>query len=104
VEHIVVFVTAPDEQVAADIARTLVEERFAGCVNIVRSVRSIYSWEGRIEDDSEVLMIIKTKKEMFPRVEKRVKELHPYSVAEIISFPIIEGSKEYLDWLDTVTY
>ncbi len=103
-QHVVVFVTAPDEQIAADIARTLVEERFAGCVNIVRSVRSIYSWEGRIEDDSEVLMIIKTKAEMFPRVERRVKEMHPYSVPEIISIPIDEGSKEYLDWLNSVTY
>jgi len=103
-DYIVIFVTTPDEYIASDIAKTLVEERFAGCVNIIKSVRSIYTWEGDIEDDTEALMIIKTKKGMFKRIETRIKELHPYTVPEIIAFPIIDGSKEYIEWLKSVVY
>ncbi|NOZ25903.1 MAG: divalent-cation tolerance protein CutA [Nitrospirae bacterium] len=95
----VVFITAPDEEEAARIARTLVEERLAGCVNIVKGIRSIYSWEGKIEDEHEVLMVVKTSTDRFASLEKRVKELHSYSVPEIISLSITEGSTEYLKWL-----
>ncbi len=102
-EYIVVFVTAPDEEVAATIARSIVEERLAGCVNIIKGVRSIYSWEGRIEDDPEVLMIVKTKEALFESLKKRISDLHPYSVPEIISFKIDAGSEEYLNWLKDVT-
>jgi periplasmic divalent cation tolerance protein len=98
-EYVVIFITAPDEEEAARIARTIVEERLAGCVNIIKGVRSIYSWEGKVEDEDEVLMVVKTKKTLFSAVEKRVKELHSYSVPEIISIPLIEGSEEYLKWL-----
>ncbi|MEC4686126.1 MAG: divalent-cation tolerance protein CutA [Nitrospirota bacterium] len=99
-EYSVVFITAPDEEEAARIARTIVEERLAGCVNIVKGIRSIYSWEGKIEDEHEVLMIVKTKRALFTVLEKRVKELHSYSVPEIISLPLVEGSEDYLKWLD----
>ncbi|HDH00261.1 MAG TPA: divalent-cation tolerance protein CutA [Nitrospirae bacterium] len=102
-EHIVVLITVPDEDTAAKIARTLVEERFAGCVNIIKGVRSIYSWEGKIEDEPEVLMIVKTKKRLFNNLQQRVKDLHPYSVPEIIATPITEGAIEYIDWLRDVT-
>lgn len=102
-EALIVFITAPEEDVAAGIARTLVTERLAGCVNIVRNVRSIYSWEGKIEDDAEVLMIIKTRRTLFADIEKRVRELHPYTVPEIVGFPIAEGSRDYLGWLEGVT-
>ncbi|VAX28700.1 Periplasmic divalent cation tolerance protein cutA [hydrothermal vent metagenome] len=98
-EYAVVFITAPDEEEAARIARIIVEERIAGCVNIVKGIRSIYSWEGKVEDEHEVLMIVKTKRELFTELEKRVKELHSYSVPEIISLPVMEGSPEYLEWL-----
>ncbi|GBE36656.1 divalent-cation tolerance protein CutA [bacterium BMS3Bbin07] len=98
-EYSVVFITAPDEEEAARIARTIVEERLAGCVNIVKGIRSIYSWEGKVEDEHEVLMIVKTKRDLFNALEKRVKELHSYSVPEIISLPLVEGSEEYLSWL-----
>jgi len=98
-EYSVVFITAPDEEEAARIARIIVEERIAGCVNIVKGIRSIYSWEGKVEDEHEVLMIVKTNRELFTELEKRVKELHSYSVPEIISLPVMEGSPEYLEWL-----
>ncbi len=98
-EYAVVFITVPDEEEAARIARTIVEERLAGCVNIVKGIRSIYSWEGKVVDEHEVLMIVKTKRVLFTELEKRVKGLHSYSVPEIISLPIIEGSEGYMEWL-----
>lgn len=102
-DEIVVFITASNEDEAAKIARTLVEARLAGCVNIIKNIRSIYSWQGKIEDEAEVLMIVKTQKPLFDALMKKVKELHSYTVPEIIAMPIIEGSEDYLKWLKEVT-
>jgi periplasmic divalent cation tolerance protein len=102
-EAIVVYITAPNEDEAARIAKTIVEERLAGCVNIVKGIRSIYSWQGKIGDDSEVLMITKTQRHLFELLKRRVKELHSYTVPEIIALPVIEGSEDYLNWLKEVT-
>lgn len=99
----VVLITAPNEDEAVKISKTLVEEKLAGCVNIVKNVRSIYSWQGKIEDDSEVLMIVKTKADLFEELEKRVKSIHSYTVPEIIGVKIKKGSENYLKWLDEVT-
>ncbi len=100
---IVVLITAPGEDDAVKISRTLVEERLAACVNIVTGVRSVFSWEGKVEDEPEVLMIVKTQEELFERLSERVKELHPYSVPEVIALPISQGLKEYMDWMGDVT-
>jgi periplasmic divalent cation tolerance protein len=102
-DEIVVFITAPNEDESAKIARALVEARIAGCVNIIKNIRSIYSWEGKIEDEDEVFMIVKTRKELFKSLAGKVRELHSYSVPEIIAFPIVEGSEDYLQWLREVT-
>lgn len=102
-EGYVIFVTTSTEDEAYKIARSIVEERLAGCVNIVRNIRSIYSWEGKIEDDTEALMIIKTKTGLFQDLMKRIKELHTYSVPEVIALPIVDGSEDYLRWLKEVT-
>jgi periplasmic divalent cation tolerance protein len=67
-ENVVVFITAPNEEEAAGIARTLVEEKLAACVNIILGIRSIYSWEGRVEDDTEMLLIVKTREALFDRL------------------------------------
>lgn len=101
--YMVVFITVPNEEEAAKIAKTLVEEKLAGCVNIIKGVRSIYFWQGKVEDESELLMIIKTKSHLFKELEKRVKEIHSYTVPEIIGVEIKEGIKEYLEWLNQVT-
>ncbi|HEX8949809.1 MAG TPA: divalent-cation tolerance protein CutA, partial [Dissulfurispiraceae bacterium] len=85
------------------IATALVGERLAGCANIVKGIRSIYSWQGKIEDDPEVLMIVKTQRHLFEPLKKRVKELHSYTVPEVIAIPVVEGSEEYLSWLKDVT-
>lgn len=98
-EHIVVFITAPDEDTAVNIAKVLVEEGLAACVNIVKDIRSIYKWQGKMEDESEVLMIAKTSHDMFSALAKRVKSMHPYDVPEIISVPIIQGWGPYIKWL-----
>ncbi|MBI5075793.1 MAG: divalent-cation tolerance protein CutA [Nitrospirae bacterium] len=102
-EFVVVLITAPNEEEAAKIAKDIVGSRLAACVNIIRGIRSIYQWHGRIEDEAEVLMIVKTKQAFFRTLEKRVKEIHPYTVPEIIALSIIEGSAEYLQWLTTET-
>jgi periplasmic divalent cation tolerance protein len=103
VDTIVVYITSHSEDEAAKIAKAIVEERLAGCVNIVKGIRSIYSWQGKIEDDAEVLMIIKTQRHLFESLKNRVKELHSYTVPEIIALPIIEGSEDYINWLKEVT-
>jgi periplasmic divalent cation tolerance protein len=102
-DAIIVFVTASRESEAEKIARGLIEARLAGCVNIMRNIRSIYRWEGKMEDEREVLMIAKTRKKFFRAFEKKVKEIHSYTVPEIIAVPISEGSKDYLAWLKKVT-
>lgn len=101
--EIVVFITTPDEDEAARIAKELVGTQLAGCVNIIRDIRSIYSWEGNVEDGHEILMIVKTRKSLFSQLQKKVQELHSYSVPEIISVPIDDGSQEYLKWLRNAT-
>ncbi len=102
-EEIVVFITAPDEDGAVRIAKALVEARLAACVNIIRDIRSIYTWQGKIEDDAEVLLIVKTRGKLFDPLSAKVKELHSYSVPEIIALPIVRGSKDYLKWIREVT-
>ncbi len=102
-DFIVVLITAQKEEDAAAIAKDLAGQKLAACVNIVRDVRSIYRWKGRTEDEREVLMVVKTRRELFPAVVKKVKELHPYTVPEIIALPIIEGTEDYLGWLKEET-
>lgn len=102
-EFIIVLITAPKDEEAERIARDIVSSRLAACVNITKDIRSIYRWKGKVEDEGEVLMIVKTRLDLFGALKKRVKELHSYSVPEIIALPIIEGSEEYLSWLKEET-
>jgi len=101
--EIVVFITASNEDEAAKISKALVEARLAGCVNIIKNIRSIYSWQRKIEDEKEVLMILKTQKFLLDSLMKKVEELHSYTVPEVIALPIVDGSVEYLKWLREVT-
>ena len=102
-EFIIVLITAQKEEEAAEIAKDIVGKKLAACVNIVRGVRSIYRWKGKREDEEEVLLVVKSRRTLFPDLVKRVKELHRYTVPEIIALPIIEGSEEYLGWLKEET-
>lgn len=98
-EFIIIYVTAGSTSEASRLARALVEERLAACVNQIGPIQSVYRWEGKLEESVEQLLIIKTRKELFPALEKRVRELHSYSVPEIVALPIIDGSPDYLRWL-----
>lgn len=102
-EFIVALVTCGSEEEAVNIANALVEAHLAACVNLLSPVRSIYRWEGKIWDEREWLLIIKTQKQRFNELEKKVKSLHSYSVPEIIGLPITEGSSSYLQWLKEMT-
>lgn len=99
-EFVVVYVTVGSSEEADRLARALIEERLAACVNRIKSVQSIYRWQGRVEQSEEELLVIKTKRNLFASVQKKVQELHSYSVPEIIALPILEGSEDYLKWLE----
>ena len=97
-EYVLVLVTCPAER-AAEIARPLVEEKLAACVNIVPGLRSIYTWEGKISDEPEALLLIKTRAALFEPLRARVLELHLYDVPEVIALPIVAGHPDYLRWV-----
>ncbi len=99
-EFIVVYVTVSSPDEGKRIARALVEERLAACVNQLPGVHSTYRWQGKIEESGEELLIIKTSPSLFTALEQRVCELHSYAVPEVIAVKIIAGSKPYLQWLD----
>ena len=96
---IVVYVTVGSPEEGDRLARALVEERLAACVNRIRPVQSVYRWQGKVEQSEEELLIIKTNERLFERLKKRVEELHSYSVPEIIALPILKGNESYLQWL-----
>ena len=102
-EFIIVYVTAGSPAEGDRLARALVDERLAACVNRIATVQSVYRWEGKLEQSEEQLLIIKTQRGLFAALEKRVRELHSYSVPEIVALPIIEGSQDYLRWLGDQT-
>lgn len=93
------YVTTPDEQTAKEIAHKLVTNKLAACVNILPQITSIYKWEDKVNEDHEAMMIIKTTAEKTEAVIKFVRENHPYSVAEVISMPIVNWNEPYLDWV-----
>jgi periplasmic divalent cation tolerance protein len=98
-QHIVVLCSCPDESSAARIARALVTERLAACVNRIAAVRSTYDWAGDLQDDPEVLLLIKTLGSRYEAVEARIRQLHGYEVPEIVALPLVGGSGQYLAWL-----
>jgi periplasmic divalent cation tolerance protein len=95
----VVFTTTADTAEAEKIARALVERRLAACVNILPQVRAIYRWQGKVEDATEILLIIKTTAAHSPAVRDAIRELHSYDVPECIALPVADGSPDYLKWL-----
>jgi periplasmic divalent cation tolerance protein len=98
-EALVVLVTAPDPETAAQLGRTLVEERLAACANLLPQLRSIYRWQNEVQDEAETLLLIKTTTAVQVRLTQRVLQLHPYETPEIIALPIVAGSDDYLRWL-----
>ncbi len=99
-DKVIIFVTCGSRREAKKIARRLVESKLAACVNITPAVESIYRWKGKIQDDREYLLFIKTRRELFPIVEASIRALHSYTTPEVIAVPIVEGSQDYLQWID----
>lgn len=99
-DKIVVLCTCPAAEEAEKIARTLLERRLAACVNILAAVRSIYRWEGAIEEASEWLLLIKSKRELFAELCAELAGLHSYRAPEIVALPMVDGSESYLNWMD----
>ncbi|MGH7857832.1 MAG: divalent-cation tolerance protein CutA [Candidatus Binatia bacterium] len=96
---ILVFVTTSSADEAARIGRALVEERLVACANVVPGVRSIYRWEGKVADEAELLLLLKTRRSRFAAVERRVRELHSYEVPEVVAVDLVDASAPYLEWL-----
>jgi periplasmic divalent cation tolerance protein len=96
---ILILSTVDSMEVARTIAGALVEAEEAACVNIVPGIQSIYRWQGKICDEAEVLLLIKSKRELFDAINSRIHSLHPYQVPEVIAIPIEAGDSAYLQWL-----
>jgi periplasmic divalent cation tolerance protein len=99
-EHVVIYVTVPDEGTGSRLGRGLVESRLAACVNIVSGLRSIYWWRGEVEEARECLLVIKSRREKLSEIIRFIKMNHPYEVPEIIALPIVGGGEDYLRWID----
>ena len=97
--NIVVLITARDGEEAERIARRLIEEKLIACANIVDGVKSIFWWQGKVDEARETLIILKSKKTLFKKIIKTVKSVHSYDVPEIIALPIIDGNPDYLEWI-----
>ncbi|XP_075227535.1 protein CutA homolog [Lycorma delicatula] len=96
------YVTVPDEEVAKKIAHGVVSAKLAACVNIIPKITSVYEWEGKINEDSEYLLMLKTRTSKVDALTKFVKENHPYKVCEVISLPIQNGNPDYFKWISDV--
>ena len=101
-KFIVIFITAPSKKEAERIVLTLIKKKLASCGNILGGVNSIFVWKSKREKAKEVLLIIKTRKNLFNKIVREVERLHSYEVPEIIALPIIDGNKKYLAWIDEV--
>ena len=97
--YIVVLVTTKNGREANKIATKLVEGKLIACANVIKGVRSIFRWQGKIDRANEVLLILKSKKSCLPKIVKMVKKYHSYDVPEIIALPITDGSRDYLNWI-----
>ncbi len=95
----VVLVTAPDHDAAVELVRTLVGEKLAACGNILSGITSIFRWEGEVQEDPEILIILKTHRSVLPKLVERTAALHPYDVPEVLALPVTEGLSSYVDWV-----
>jgi periplasmic divalent cation tolerance protein len=92
--------TCPDSEVAATLAEALVENKLAACVNILPAIQSVFAWEGKVQREPEVLLLIKSRRTVYTQIETFISQQHPYDVPELIAFDIREGLPQYLQWIE----
>ncbi len=102
-DEIIVLITASSDAEASTISHALVNEHLAACVNIIPAIHSVFFWDGKTQESSEVLLIGKSRRQLIGKIISRVRMLHSYSVPEIIALPIIAGSPDYLEWIQAST-
>lgn len=98
-----VYVTVPDPEAARRIGRALVEQRLAACANIIGGMRSVYRWEGQIEEDSEAVLIAKTREALVPALTETVRSLHSHDVPCVVALPITGGNRAFIEWIEAET-
>lgn len=102
--YVIVFITVPSREVGEQVAHHLLENQLAACVNFIPGVHSLYIWKGAVTADDELLLVVKTRADLFEeQLVPAVKSVHPYEVPEIIALPVLMGSKSYLDWIEEST-
>ena len=99
-DKIVVLTTCDSEEQAQSLARHLIEQRLAACVNILPGARSIYRWKDKIEDAAEFVLVIKSRRDLFAKLREAILHLHSYEIPEVIALPVVDGAEAYLGWLD----
>lgn len=102
-EFLLVLTTCPGHTIAAEIATALIDQRLAACVNRITGVKSWFRWQGQLQQEEEVLLLIKTTRARFTQLETLVRSLHPSEVPEVVALPITAGSAAYLDWISEST-
>ena len=100
---LLVIINTPSREVALRIARALIERKLAACVNILAECASVYRWKGKIEAETEIPLLIKTRGEIYDEVQAAIKALHPYELPEIIAVPVERGLPKYLEWVNAET-
>ena len=100
---VVINCTVPSKKIAKDIARFLLKNKLAACVSMVDNVKSMFSWEGDLCEEKEILLLIKTKRENYAKIKLVIEDLHPYNVPEIIALPVVDCSEDYLKWVASET-
>ena len=102
-KYLLVLTTVPDEKRGHKIAKQLVKERLSACVTVSSASQSFYWWQGKISNEKEHILFIKTKASLFADLERKIKKIHPYDVPEIVALPFLKGSRKYLNWIEKET-
>jgi len=102
-KHLLVQTTCPDLESARNLAKSLLDQKLAGCINMVSGIESHYNWEGKRKSGEEVLLLIKTRAELYPALESQIASGHPYELPEIIAVPLSTGLPAYLNWISDST-
>lgn len=96
---IVIYCTVPNKKIAKDITKIIMKHKLAACVSMIENVKSVFSWDGEICEEKEILLMIKTRRTNYGKVKLVIEDIHSYSVPEIIALPIVDCSEDYLKWL-----